>query len=139
MIARSKTCFKCGEVKLLSLFYKHKGMSDGHLNKCIECAKKDMNANREDKLEYYRASDMARGSRKTQEHTYLYRANNPEKYKAHGIVGRAIRAGKLLHQPCEVCSNLEGNHAHHDDYSKPLEVRWLCPACHSEWHKAKAI
>jgi hypothetical protein len=33
-----KKCFKCGEIKELSLFYKHPGMKDGHLNKCIECS-----------------------------------------------------------------------------------------------------
>jgi len=31
----------CGIVKELNLFYKHKQMGDGHLNKCIECTKKD--------------------------------------------------------------------------------------------------
>lgn len=35
-----KKCFKCGIEKELDSFYKHKKMSDGHLNKCIECAKK---------------------------------------------------------------------------------------------------
>lgn len=44
-----KKCFKCGIKKELSDFYVHPAMRDGHLNKCIECTKKDV-AERELKL-----------------------------------------------------------------------------------------
>lgn len=48
-------------------------------------------------------------------------------------VRNAVRAGKLTKCPCEICGAMEVE-AHHDDYSKPLVVRWLCRVHHNEMH-----
>jgi hypothetical protein len=130
----TKTCFKCGETKKRSMFYKHPQMADGHLNKCKECNKKDVIENRGKKLDYYRSYDNERGSRRTFEDTKKYRENNPLKYRAHSLVGYAMKTGKLIRTSCEVCEAAV-TQAHHDDYLKPLDVRWLCAVCQCAWHK----
>lgn len=58
-----------------------------------------------------------------------------EREKASGKVQTAIRKGLLIRQPCERCGSTERIHAHHDDYSKPLDVMWLCPLHHRQRHK----
>lgn len=68
--------------------------------------------------------------------TREYRKNNREKYKAHNAVSVAIIQGILIQKPCESCG-ASPVHAHHDDYSRPLDVRWLCPPCHAAHHKAE--
>ena len=62
------------------------------------------------------------------------KANHPHECYAHNQINNAIKLGKLIRKPCEVCGT-EPTDAHHDDYNKPLEVRWLCKRCHVEWHK----
>jgi hypothetical protein len=53
--------------------------------------------------------------------------------KARECVAAAIKRGDLVRQPCEVCG-IEKTHAHHDDYDKPVDVRWLCSSHHHEAH-----
>lgn len=57
------------------------------------------------------------------------------KVKARKVVFVNKRNGKIVNKPCEVCSEVK-TQAHHDDYSKPLEVRWLCKICHQKFHKS---
>ena len=61
-----------------------------------------------------------------------YRKRYPERIKAHYQVNQAIKTGLIVRKPCEVCGAIA--QAHHDDYSKPLEVRWLCAKHHSRHH-----
>lgn len=59
---------------------------------------------------------------------------NPEQHRVQVAVYRAIKAGKLVREPCEICGDPR-SHAHHDDYSKPFEVRWFCALHHKLYHK----
>ena len=61
---------------------------------------------------------------------------------AQNVLEQATSTGKIDRQPCERCGATgtmkDGRplvQAHHDDYSKPLEVRWLCQPCHHNWHR----
>ena len=64
-----------------------------------------------------------------------YRKKFPKKYAAHLLVNNRLRDGKLEKKCCEICGS-EKSVAHHDDYDKPLEVRWLCPIHHKQWHSS---
>ena len=60
----------------------------------------------------------------------------PEKIRARQMVGQALYYGTLMRKPCEVCG-IKKVDAHHDDYKKPLKVRWLCDKHHKELHKER--
>lgn len=61
------------------------------------------------------------------------RAHNDEKRLAAQAVTNALKLGRLVRQPCEVCGDVNAQ-AHHDDYAKPLQVRWLCWTDHLARH-----
>jgi len=65
--------------------------------------------------------------------TALWRQKNREKTSAHNRVAKALRSGKLVKQPCW-CGDKK-SHAHHQDYTKPLDVMWLCQKHHKELHR----
>lgn len=52
-----------------------------------------------------------------------------------GYVTEALKTGKLKKGPCEICGTRRRVQAHHEDYSKPLKVRWLCIKHHHAEHK----
>lgn len=210
----SKGCSKCGEVKSLSDFYKHKSTVDGHAKECKACAKARAKAYRDANIELVRERDRgrrrkadtppdvwaklltrchkenipvdvyerkklrARKESKTDtewaelramaqvhtlkanltedewaaktEYNKVYRdlnrekirdfnrdwqSRNAKKIKCHRLMWGAIKAGKLLQDVCDVCGS-DIVHGHHPDYDKPLDVVWLCPEHHRQWHEA---
>ena len=141
-------CRVCKVEKPESDFY----VSD--LKRCKECVKISVKQNREKNKDYYLAFDKQRANlphrvrarkeyaqteagkaaRKKAGTAYIKRY--PMKYAAHVIFGNAVRDGRIEKQTeCSVCGSTEKIEGHHDDYTKPLDVRWLCEKCHKEWHR----
>lgn len=135
-----KKCFKCGELKPLSEFYKHKATKDGYLNKCKECTKKDTHNNYIKNKDYYKDyehSIQRINSRRRRANKYLkkHRKNFPEKDKARRLLNQTIRNNKIIRPgKCSKCNKICIPDAHHEDYSRPLDVVWLCRQCHRQLH-----
>lgn len=145
-----KPCKKCGKTLPLTEFYVHKGMKDGHLNKCKSCTKREARENRENNIEAYRTYDRARAkqphrvvARSSYQKTGAYKAlrsdiiaryrhNHPGRTAANAAVARAVREGVIAVWPCQVCG--EDAEAHHPDYSNHLGVVWLCVDHHAQLH-----
>ena len=133
-----KACFRCKAVKPLTEYYAHPQMGDGHLGKCKECTKVDVKARYALTIEErhaYEARRNATPERKKQllESNKRRKLAHPEKARARNAVVNAVRDGRLARLPCEVCGDLRVE-GHHEDYSKPLDVRWLCFTHHREVH-----
>ena len=58
----------------------------------------------------------------------------PNQKKARQKVKDAIKYGKIIKGKCEKCGDIKTS-AHHKDYSKPLDIIWLCHSCHMKEHK----
>jgi len=146
-----KQCFKCLAHKPLVDFYKHPMMLDGHLNKCKECAKRDVAENIKirrtdkdwvanerarcrEKSKRQRAIRPTKQSSKKSKEDWCIR--NAHKRSAQIIAYRAKKSGKILAKSaCEDCDKPSGKlQMHHEDYSKPLDVVFLCTECHGKRH-----
>lgn len=84
----------------------------------------------EKKRAYYKT---ARGRFLIYQATKRFRGKYPHIYKVYCAVRRAIKSGKIVRGPCQECGASEAQ-AHHEDYSKPFEIKWLCQKCHSKLH-----
>lgn len=74
-----------------------------------------------------------RGDRTSQ--SKRYHKKYPERRKAYKSVARALKNGIIVKPViCDNCQQELKLLAHHKDYSKPLEVLWLCQDCHNSTH-----
>ena len=139
-------CILCTITKPLTEFYRHPKMANGYLGRCKECHKNEINRKRLGNIEEYRLRSKM-SNRKTcagltqQEKdvknakSRAWRAING-RGRAHSKVDYALRCGEMVRpSKCDWCDSTQPIKGHHDDYSKPLEVMWLCSICHAKRHK----
>jgi hypothetical protein len=146
------TCRFCGKTPEETPFYK------GMTNRCKECHKVEVRRNRAENVDFYRSYDAKRfkddprvkerqkryfstdaGKAAVTKSKKKWQSGNPDKRAAHILLNNAVKRGKI--EKPEICENCgfksskpRSIHAHHEDYTKPLEVKWLCVACHKREH-----
>jgi hypothetical protein len=129
-----KWCPGCKCDVALGLFGEATRRVDGRAAQCLACTAKyaqgryraDVEASRAVRRTYAKASyDAGKRSRP------------PERAKAnaHAAVYRALKRGEVMRpENCSHCGKADRIEGHHDDYSRPLDVMWLCVMCHRERH-----
>jgi hypothetical protein len=143
-MAEDKCCRGCHQLQPLDHFYRHSRMLDGHLNFCRQCVKSRVSKHRSENLLRIRLYDKERSKRpeRRQQLANLYakEAADPVRRKARIETQTALRNGKLIRPSlCSDCGNCCKPEAHHDDYTKPLDVRWLCRSCHTRHHRLQTL
>jgi len=137
----AKKCLACGRAKPMEAFGRDSKMRDGHLTKCRTCwnavQRKYRREHRRECLLWKKRWKL-KYRKEHRQWKAKYRLAHPGLNTIYVRVWRALRTGELARaNQCEVCSAPGPLHAHHDDYERPLDVRWLCPSCHELYHVAK--
>jgi uncharacterized OB-fold protein len=137
----TKKCSKCGNILPLSSFSKDIRLKSPYRASCKQCDKamdKKYKETPEGRSAHNRAKKkyVLNNPNYYQRHCGEWQRKNPEKVNAHQLLNQAVSSGRIIKQPCAKCGELKVV-AHHFDYTKPLEVIWLCYFHHSELHKQK--
>ena len=129
-VPKERRCSKCGRLLPMSEFKRAKRYRYGRMRWCRDCH------NAHSRQWWKRNPELGRAS------LQRYRRKNRQKEAAWFVVHWAVRAG-VIEKPdrCERCGTKPPPrrlHAHHPDYSKALDVVWLCSRCHGLEHRRDA-
>ncbi len=142
------TYWKCGTCEVYKPepdFYIDGKTASGVASVCKEChtaasiRTRDRDSARESNAEYMRrarAKDPEKFKERERIASSSRRQNDPAKVAARAALNNAVKRGDLVKpKECEQCGRETRLTGHHDDYSKPLDVRWLCYSCHGKEHR----
>ena len=142
-----RDCSACGKRKDESEFGVNRALPDGLMGKCKECVSAYRKAYRE-KQNADKPSDWKKKTEDMAEYQRAWKEANPgymtrkkkewwekhrDRLRVKERVKYAVRVGKLVKGPCEVCGEALVE-AHHPNYDRPLDVVWLCKKHHREIH-----
>ena len=137
----TKRCTGCNIEKPISEFCLRRIARDGLQYDCKECSKRKSRAYRIANAEHCKAHDRARANLPHvieakrlgyKKYGPKYKSRFPERIKAMSMVNNALSSGRLQKQPCWICGATA--QAHHPDYSRPMDVVWLCATHHRQAH-----
>ena len=139
-----KKCHSCKKCLSTDLFYKNIAKPDGFNSSCRTCHK-------EWRKSHYRRNsvrvtaqnrkwerdhiDVTRSWRRSAtKRAYIAKLKPLGLHVIYGMVYRALRDGVILKSPCRICGEAKVE-AHHEDYSKPLDLLWYCRRHHTRLHQ----
>lgn len=127
----SRRCHKC--LAEVAKEYRVK-----NYEKHLACLRKSYRKFRKERREYAAKYYKERGIYRSAEarlQNALWKKQNPEKVHAKSVVERAVKSGKLKRPDCcSQCGKEGWIVGHHHDYTKPLDVIWVCQTCHRDIH-----
>lgn len=141
-----KTCAGCNQVKP-DLDFRTRAAAPHLLQSLCKCCESE-------KARAYKKTRAGANSQSTAEAAYkrspkgkeaikrskqAQRERNPDRLAARSALRHALVAGKVRKWPvCAMpCCQETRVQAHHADYSRPLDVVWLCKAHHSAAHRTE--
>ena len=134
----TRICIRCKREKFRTEFHRSAFTPSGYNNICRACRPAyDREASARVRADPIRLAAHRRMRATIAARRRRTLRNDPDRLRreaARQMVAAAVLGGYLMRQPCEVCGAARVD-AHHDDYAKPLKVRWLCRAHHSALHK----
>lgn len=139
---RMKKCSKCRKTLPISEFNRNSSRKGGRDAYCHSCRHSWVEQNQAKMRTYRRDHYHRRAANGWKPPVRKYRApRDPLKKAAKNAVDAAINRGDLVRpERCSQCGSTDRIQAHHPDYTKPLEIVWLCTPCHGKtWRKDQAL
>lgn len=147
-VNKLKICKRCGKAQIKT---PAPSVSKGYAYRCLDCDKietKNYRAKNERRLRSRRKLYYLNNMERLKKYSKKFRKENPEYYrsaeakyhttakykknaKVRAAASRAYKGGK---QRCQICKERHAE-MHHSDYTKPLDVMWLCKPHHHAWHR----